>query len=530
MHYGRYQIIKEVGRGSMGVVFQALDPQIDRLVAVKVLRTDCLESAGFVQRFLNEAKVIGRLTHPNIIAIHDVGEEEGAVYIAMEYLEGMSLSEVVKGRKPNAIAVVALGVQLAETLDYAHQKGVVHRDIKPSNIIVQTDGQIKITDFGIAHLDGSTATLKTQTGEVMGTPAYMSPEQVLSRAVDGRSDIFSLGVILYELITGRRPFGAGSRSLVNVFNDIVQITPPEPSSIIPGLPRELSRLIMKSLQKNPAKRFQSGREFAEALRLCLIAPVPPPSVTLPKRAWYVAWLMGSVVLAAAAVVVDANSPRPKIPPVPAARTAAKARPAHVEPSILPLAAPAPMLPAPSLPLVPAPPRRQFSADPSNGNLPAARTLPLPAYADKGEAPGVRTPEGNLPAKTVSLIAGQSSGTGGKAPAAHRQKRFPPVEPSAVARPQLPAQGQRVGALPGGGPASSAKPMAKFAFLKVGSSPPGADVYIDGSLKGTTPLMMKLDLGQYRVRLMRSGYRDTERAVNLQKMQEYPLLENLQPVK
>ena len=265
MKFGRYQIVKEIGRGSMGVVYQARDPHIERLVAVKVLRQDRVTSEDFVRRFLKEARVIGRLSHSNIVAIYDVGEEDDMVYIAMELLDGVSLFDVIKGKKLNAIEIVTLGIQLAETLDYAHQKGVVHRDIKPSNIIVEENGQIKITDFGIAHVEDPNATLQTQAGEIMGTPSYMSPEQVLSKPVDGRTDIFSLGVILYEMTAGRRPFGGDGKALMTVMNEVVELTPQEPT----GIPVGLSRAIMKALQKDPGKRFDTGKEFADALRVCL---------------------------------------------------------------------------------------------------------------------------------------------------------------------------------------------------------------------------------------------------------------------
>jgi serine/threonine-protein kinase len=220
MNYGRYQIIKEVGRGSMGIVYQARDPNIDRLVAVKVLRHDRITTDSFVKRFLKEAKVIGRLSHPHIVTIHDVGEDQGTVYIAMEFLEGISLSEIIQDRCLDAKEVIDFGTQIAETLDYAHRKGVIHRDIKPSNIVAEPDGQIKITDFGIARIEDSSATLQTQAGAIMGTPAYMSPEQVLGHSVDGRSDLFSLGVILYELSTGRRPFGGDGKNLATVLTKL----------------------------------------------------------------------------------------------------------------------------------------------------------------------------------------------------------------------------------------------------------------------------------------------------------------------
>ncbi|HZX48943.1 MAG TPA: serine/threonine-protein kinase [Nitrospirota bacterium] len=273
MKFGRYEILCEIGRGSMGIVYQAQDPQIDRLVAVKVLRHDRVSSDAFVNRFLKEAKVIGRLSHPNIVTIYDVGEEQGNIFIAMELLEGLSLSDFLRKRNFSPKEVVELGVQITETLDYAHGKGVVHRDIKPSNIIVTPDGRIKITDFGIAHIEDSSATYQTQAGEILGTPAYMSPEQITGQPVDGRTDIFSLGIILYEMITGKRPFGGEGKTLATVFNDIMQRTPQDPIKISSSVPERLSGLIMKALQKEPEKRFQTGRELASALKECLHSDV-----------------------------------------------------------------------------------------------------------------------------------------------------------------------------------------------------------------------------------------------------------------
>jgi serine/threonine protein kinase len=192
MQYGRYRIVKELGRGSMGVVYQAHDPQIDRMVALKVLRSDRVASDTIVQRFLKEAKAVGRLSHPNIVVVYDIGEDHGTVYISMEYVEGKPLNEVLQSRKLNIEQAILLGIQVADGLDYAHRKGIVHRDIKPSNIIVQQDDRIKITDFGIAHIEDPNITHQTVAGEILGTPAYMSPEQVLGKPVDGRSDLFSL--------------------------------------------------------------------------------------------------------------------------------------------------------------------------------------------------------------------------------------------------------------------------------------------------------------------------------------------------
>ncbi|MCX8117574.1 MAG: protein kinase [Desulfobacterota bacterium] len=263
MKYGRYEIIEELGKGSMGVVYKAYDPQIDRSIALKVLREDRVTSEAFVQRFLKEARAIGRLSHPNIVTIYDVGEDHGTIFIAMELLEGIPLNRVVQEGKVSFQEIARWGAQIAETLGYAHQKGIVHRDVKPSNILLQKDGQIKITDFGIAHIEDPSALVQTQAGEILGTPAYMSPEQVQGRPVDGRSDLFSLGIVLYELATRQRPFVGENMSAI--FQAIVQAHPPEPSQINPSIPPKLSQTILRCLKKGPEERFQTGSALARAL-------------------------------------------------------------------------------------------------------------------------------------------------------------------------------------------------------------------------------------------------------------------------
>lgn len=268
MNYGRYRIVKELGKGSMGVVYQAHDPQIDRLVALKVLRQDRLTNEGFTHRFLKEAKAIGRLSHPNIVTVYDIGRDQETIYIAMEFLEGEPLNKVIEEKRLGIIEIANLGIQVAETLDYAHQRGIIHRDVKPSNILVKPSGQIIITDFGIAHIEDPSSSLQTQDGEILGTPAYMSPEQVKGQSVDGRSDLFSLGIILYELVTGMRPFGG--ENLAAIFNSIAQKKPLEPAKINPGTPKSLSQIIMKCLEKTPDKRFETGKTLAEALETSLL--------------------------------------------------------------------------------------------------------------------------------------------------------------------------------------------------------------------------------------------------------------------
>ncbi len=267
IQYGRYQIIKELGRGAMGVIYEAYDPQIGRSVALKILRQDRITSETFVLRFFKEARAIGRLSHPNTVSIYDVGQDQGTIYIAMEFLDGEPLNKVVENRRLSIKEIIHIGIQIAEGLDYAHQNGIVHRDIKPENIILQASGQVKITDFGIAHIEDPLMPEQTQAGEILGTPVYMSPEQISSRTVDGRSDLFSLGIILYELTTGKRPFRGDNLSII--FSSITLETPMTPAKVNPDIPVNLSKIIMKCLEKIPDERFERGKSLAEALKNCL---------------------------------------------------------------------------------------------------------------------------------------------------------------------------------------------------------------------------------------------------------------------
>lgn len=320
MNYGRYQIIKEIGKGSMGVVYQAHDPNLDLMVALKVLRHDRVVSEAFVQRFLREAKVLGRLDRANIVRVFNVDRDSGTIYIAMEFIEGESLNDVIKRERFSPEEIIKLGITVAETLDYAHQKGIVHRDIKPSNILIRSDGWLKITDFGIAHIEDPSAPQQTQAGEILGTPAYMSPEQVMSRSVDGRSDLFSLGIILYELSTGSRPFGG--ENMAAIFNAITQDTPIEPSKINPAIPKNLSQVIMKCLMKMPDKRFETGNALASALKGCLkekesaalIAPTPR------KKSKNIVFLISIIVILTSIIgvfyyIIPIIIPKPESPPV-----------------------------------------------------------------------------------------------------------------------------------------------------------------------------------------------------------------------
>lgn len=281
MQYGRYEIIGELGKGSMGVVYRAHDPQIGRDIALKVLRPDRVSSEDFVQRFMKEARAIGRMSHPNIVTVYDVGDDQGTVYIAMEFLEGVPLNAYAREKEPSGEEIAEIGIQVAESLDYAHTRGIVHRDIKPQNIMVAPGGRVKLTDFGIAHIEDPEASHQTQAGEILGTPNYMSPEQVMGKKVDGRSDLYSLGVILYELAAGVRPFKG--ENLAAIFHAITGENPARPDEINPAVKKDLSDIVMCCLSKDPEGRYGTGHELADALKAFLKAGEPGAIVEKEKK-------------------------------------------------------------------------------------------------------------------------------------------------------------------------------------------------------------------------------------------------------
>jgi eukaryotic-like serine/threonine-protein kinase len=272
---GRYAVLAELGCGAMGVVYKARDPQLDRLVAIKTVRRDLglarEEDAELRKRVYQEATAAGRLTHPNIVAIHDVIEFDGIPYIVMEYVEGPTLADLIaaEGSVPPPQAV-RLVIDVCHGLEYAHGHGVIHRDIKPSNILVTASGTAKLSDFGIARVAGSHV---TRTGAFLGTPAYMAPEQLRGRALDGRSDIFALGVTLYEALTGVPPFQG--EDLAAVLYQVVHGTPVPLSERNPAVPRSLEAVTERALAKDPQARPATARAFGEALTHAMTAPADP---------------------------------------------------------------------------------------------------------------------------------------------------------------------------------------------------------------------------------------------------------------
>jgi serine/threonine-protein kinase len=265
---GKYRIDGVLGKGAMGVVYKAFDPGIERVVAVKTVRKDLVDPDLAVQvmaRFQNEAKAAGRLLHPNIVSVYEYGEDELNAFIAMEFVEGTGLREYLNRKASFDVGqIVAIMSQLLLALDFAHERGVVHRDVKPANLILTSGGALKVADFGIARIDTSNL---TNAGMVMGTPSYMSPEQCQGKEVDKRSDLFSAGVVLYELLTGEKPF-TGSIEAIAFKICYEEPKPPSELSKLPVSPA-LDAIVLTAMTKDPAARFQNAKAFNRALRLAL---------------------------------------------------------------------------------------------------------------------------------------------------------------------------------------------------------------------------------------------------------------------
>ena len=286
---GKYEIRRELGRGAMGVVYEAFDPMIKRRVALKTIRPDQLATErpdDVVARFRREAQAAGRLSHPNIVSIYDCDEDNGTWFIAMEFVDGRELKEAfANDERFRPAEIERIMAQILAALEYSHRHGVVHRDIKPANIFLLADGTVKVADFGIAHIESSNL---TQVGTVVGTPNYMSPEQIMGLPVDGRSDIFSTGVILYQFLTGERPFAGSSTTTMQ---KVLKEEPLPPSTLNVQLPPAIDAVVRKALAKRADERFQTGQAFADALRAAMPAALSPystasadPDATLPSGA------------------------------------------------------------------------------------------------------------------------------------------------------------------------------------------------------------------------------------------------------
>jgi serine/threonine protein kinase len=377
----RYQVIKKLGAGAFGTVYKAKDKILGRMVAIKTIRLEGLAAAGasldeLMDRFKREAQVSAQLKHPNIVTIYDIGEVEGVSYLAMEFIDGTGLERVIAsaGRLPLERAAM-IGAQVADALGFAHEHGVVHRDIKPANIMVETGDRVKVTDFGIAKVMDSGDHL-TMTGSLLGTPSYMSPEQAKGAAIDGRSDLFSVGCVLYEMIAGKKAFRGDS--ITGLIFKIITEDPPGLREMDPDVPEEMVRIISKALAKTPETRYQSGKELAEDLLALTRAGTMP---TL--RQSEVKTAAGLAVGTAATIITPGTI-----------KTPADAAPTRVAPR--PAQAPPP--PPPPVPPPPIPPAGARTAPPP---------MPAPAPARRSSGPGLLIALGVL--GLFALIAATGAG-------------------------------------------------------------------------------------------------------------------------
>ncbi len=365
---GQYRILEQLGRGGMATVYKTYQPSLERYVAIKVLLSDFTEDPSFVRRFKREATAIAGLQHPNIVPVYDFGWEGDIAYIVMQYISGGALKGQL-GQPVDPSFTVRVISQVAAALDYAHGQGIVHRDIKPANILLTPSDWVLLTDFGIAKMVSATSAL-TQTGRMVGTPQYMSPEQAKGEAVDSRSDIYSLGVVLYEMLTGRPPFDADTPVAVAIKH--ISAPLPLPRQAVPGLPEAAERVIIKALAKAPEDRYQTAGALAAALgqavsgepaAIPVAAPAPPPVAATPAQAapsvaapaprhipsWLAALaglLVGAAILGGGVMVglrARGPSPPPYYPVVPTAQaqpgppiqSAGPAQPMSMEVKVLP---------------------------------------------------------------------------------------------------------------------------------------------------------------------------------------------------
>ena len=316
---GKYEIRGTLGKGAMGTVYDGWDPAIARRVAIKTvtLPTDPdPDTAEEIARFRREAQAAGRLSHPNIVAVYDYGETADLAYIVMEFVDGPSLKAPLDNHERFAVADIqrVMGDLLAG-LQFSHERGVVHRDIKPANIMLTSAGQAKIADFGIARIEMSSM---TQAGTMLGTPSYMSPEQFRGEVVDARTDVYSAGVVLYQLLTGERPFEGG---LTAIMHKVLTTEPPVPSQLSGTAPPSLDAVVKQAMAKRPDDRYASAAAFAEALRAALAAP-PPARPPPPPSDDSEATMVGATLVRPAPARPVRPAPPPPAPAAPARAAAA----------------------------------------------------------------------------------------------------------------------------------------------------------------------------------------------------------------
>ncbi len=519
---GRYTILDVLGHGAMGVVYRAYDTVLERVVAVKTHHIDVNANENVRRRFAAEVKMSSRLNHPNIVTVYDGGVDTDLPFIAMELVEGTTLEAVLakRGKLPPDEALDIL-VPVGEALAYAHREQIVHRDLKPANILIASNGQPKVSDFGVAKALGSAAPSSTI---MIGTPTHMAPEQIEGKAIDGRVDVFSLGVVAYRTLTGRAPFPG--EQLPQLIHSIMKLDPPPPSEIEPSLPRAVDAVFSRALAKSPGGRYASTDAFVHDLRDVLEAKevttllleeeeqeeegAPPPAAkALARRSYAPLWIGAAVGMAGGLGIIFflRSSPPPQaplveagraldipIPHVPIAETPPQAL-ARIEPTP---AEPKPVSEAPAVaarerPVVAEPTSiPEVKPEPTPTAVPRAKPEPAPVVVPPPAAPVVAAPATRRPAATP----------------------VPRRAPTAA----LPAsRGEDEGLAPDELVARYRPPPVQAAGLKVISQPPGAEVLVDGRVKGRTPLDLDdVEPGHHDVEVRARGYAPYRRSVELER--------------
>ena len=556
---GRYQVQDSIGYGAMGAVYKAFDPLIKRTLAIKTIRLDIPRQSpqykSFIERFYHEARISGTLSHPNIVTLFDIGEEAGIPYLAMEFVEGETISSILeRGIRFPPEKVIGLISQIASAVDYAHSKGVIHRDIKPSNLILYEGERVKVTDFGIAKLVSAEI---THSGTLLGTPSYMSPEQAMGDKLDGRSDIFSLGVCAFEMLSGEQPFPG--TNVTSILYKLVHVDPIEPANLeMNGLvPQKWHEVFGKVLAKRPDDRYQTATDFVQDLEYCLgawfgaigeelgdLAHAAEARAEALEAADPLATLAGPAAGVATASAHfregradDSTASYPVIPPLPPGSPAVSpdAKPTDTLPPEAPNAEPAPptvMLSATAGPVtgatvlmgsapvprtggtdvtfknVPPPPTVRAPAPVFTEKLPMAAIPALPFADDTREVPvpepaaaPMRRRRRGIPTGLILALACLLTLAAVGLGMAALYRRL--TAPSAAKAPAPPPPTAAAAPAPTTVPAAAATASGR---VRVESDPAGATVAVDGAPRGVAPVEVTgLDLGSHEVKAELKGY-------------------------
>jgi len=466
------KIIQTVATGGTAVLFKAVQTSLDRIVAVKRLHAHLTDDENFTRRFILEAKAAASLDHPNIVRVIDFGEVDGSYQMVMEFVEGDSLKEVMERWRPVKFDLALCAVhQILMGLEHAHSKGIVHRDIKPGNVMLTEQGKVKITDFGLAKLTQSSQS-HTADDSILGTPLYMSPEQAFGESVDQRSDLFSLGTVLYELLTGRQPFA--SDNYMGVIQNIINRDVPRPRQLVPDLPAEVESIVGKALARDRDNRFQSARQFrqriedymgptqleATAARLKVLlenntitrefkAPTPEPQHARGGRRAAAGVVLFAVLAAGTAAVLMKPALLERVTGVPAGTL-----------------------------------QRADAIDPGVYHFDMSEVVDIDHEPIDTAATSTRSPFQTAPA-------------GNGAPGIRTPVESPDVTPMATTRPPAVTQKKPE-------PEPEQKPVARIGFLSVASTP-AAEVWVDGVYKGDAPVKLELRSGRHSVELRHPNY-------------------------